>query len=53
MLEVLLNQSVPIVLSGYTNRLYNETLKGWELKKLQASKIERGAAGPNGIIPLA
>jgi DNA adenine methylase len=44
MLEALLNHSGPVVLSGYANQLYNEMLKGWEIKELKAPKVEKGAA---------
>jgi len=43
MLKHLLDHKGPVVISGYSNSLYDETLVGWQRHDFKATKAEKGA----------
>lgn len=44
LLEALLAHPGPVVLSGYANSLYDETLPNWQRVVIKAPKVEKGAS---------
>lgn len=43
MLAALVAHPGPVVISGYANELYNDTLAGWRRVTLKAPKAEKAA----------
>lgn len=44
LLEALIVHKGPVVLSGYANSMYDETLIGWDRHVMKAPKVEKGAS---------
>ncbi|TBT85386.1 DNA adenine methylase [Propioniciclava sinopodophylli] len=44
LLGALVQHQGPVVLSGYANSLYDESLEGWERIVMKAPKVEKGAS---------
>jgi DNA adenine methylase len=36
-LELLKNNSVPVIISGYESKLYEDVLKGWDTKEIRTN----------------